>query len=132
MNKVVLLITQSADDIPFDLKHRQHIVYRGRIERLRGDLADRIRWAIGEAERRSSGTSLERMAVRLPPVELRIGLSGPSAPEVKGRARGSIVRLPLHLWNVSERGLLEISHLHLFSEPDLQAVPIEMQYIAWT
>src|SRR5215471_9073888 len=27
LNKVVLLITQSAEDIPFDLKHRQHIVY---------------------------------------------------------------------------------------------------------
>jgi hypothetical protein len=33
LNKIVLLITQSADDIPFDLKHRQHIVYGGQIDR---------------------------------------------------------------------------------------------------
>src|SRR5215212_3353410 len=31
LDKIVLLITQEADDIPFDLKHRQHIVYGGKI-----------------------------------------------------------------------------------------------------
>src|SRR5215472_424469 len=54
LNKVVLLITQSADDIPFDLKHRQHIVYSGSIDRLRKELADRIRWAVAEADRRGA------------------------------------------------------------------------------
>lgn len=131
LNKVVLLITQSADDIPFDLKHRQHIVYGGKIDRLRGDLADRIRWAIGEAERRSTSTSLERMSVRLAGVELPIGLRASSVAEVKGKAPGSIVRLPLHVWNISERGLLEISHLYLFSRPDSQAVPVEIPYVSW-
>jgi len=127
LNKVVILITQSADDIPFDLKHRQHIVYGGRIDRLRGELANRIKWAVAEAERRSTTTSLERMSVRLAGVELSSDL-GASAAVIKGTAPGTILRMPVHVWNVSERGLLEISHLYIFSGADAQAVPIDMSY----
>jgi nucleoside 2-deoxyribosyltransferase len=46
LNKVVVLLTQNADDIPFDLKHRPHIVYGGMIEKLRADLQVRLAWAI--------------------------------------------------------------------------------------
>jgi hypothetical protein len=128
LNKVVLLITQSAEDIPFDLKHRQHIVYGGKIEHLRTELADRIRWAVGEAERRSSHTSLERISVRLAGVELPGGLSVCPSVELKGSTPSTSLRLSLQVWNVSERGLLEISHLYLFSQPDAQAMPVEMPY----
>src|ERR1700726_3375113 len=31
LNKKVILLTQAADDIPFDLKHYPHIVYSGKI-----------------------------------------------------------------------------------------------------
>jgi len=51
LGKTVLLITQQADDIPFDLKHKQHIVYGGKISDLRPQLAKSLRWAITESKR---------------------------------------------------------------------------------
>src|SRR3954468_1693173 len=38
LNKRVILLTNNADDIPFDLKHYQHIVYNGDILTLRNQL----------------------------------------------------------------------------------------------
>jgi hypothetical protein len=49
LNKIVLLLTQDVNDIPFDLKHRQHIVYSGSIEKLRIELAEKLKWAIAES-----------------------------------------------------------------------------------
>ena len=53
LNKVVILLTQNVDDIPFDLKHRHHIEYGGRIERLRPQLTRRLEWALAESRRRN-------------------------------------------------------------------------------
>ena len=128
LDKVVLLITESAADIPFDLKHRQHIVYSGSINHLRRELAGRIMWAIGEAERRNSSIGPERMSVRLAGVELRSGLwrADPSPPaEISGQVQGTMFQVQLHVWNDSERGLLQISHVYLFSQADAHTVPVE-------
>jgi hypothetical protein len=46
LNKRVILLTQNADDIPFDLKHYPHIVYGRRIALLKSQLEARIRWCI--------------------------------------------------------------------------------------
>lgn len=46
LNKRVILLTQNADDIPFDLKHYPHIVYGGKIAHLKTDLEKRITWCI--------------------------------------------------------------------------------------
>jgi len=46
LGKKVVLLTQKADDIPFDLKHYQHIIYAGRIADLIPELEKRVRWAI--------------------------------------------------------------------------------------
>lgn len=53
LDKVVVLLTQKVVDIPFDLQHKPHIIYGGKIERLRTDLAERLKWAIEESKRRS-------------------------------------------------------------------------------
>lgn len=42
--KLVTLLTQSADDIPFDLRHHRHIVYDGSIQTLREKLAIEMAW----------------------------------------------------------------------------------------
>lgn len=54
LGKIVLLLTQDAEDIPFDLQHRPHTVYGGRIGDLRPALARRIEWAIAESRRQHS------------------------------------------------------------------------------
>jgi len=50
--KLVLLLTQNADDIPFDFLQRPHIIYDGKIQILRNELAKRIEWAKTEIEKR--------------------------------------------------------------------------------
>jgi hypothetical protein len=42
--KLVTLLTQSADDIPFDLRHHRHIIYDGSIQTLQGKLRTEIEW----------------------------------------------------------------------------------------
>ena len=51
LNKIVLLLTQSSDDIPFDLKHRPHIVYKKSISNLKKALLPKLRWAIVQGKK---------------------------------------------------------------------------------
>lgn len=46
LGKPVFLLTQMANDIPFDLKHFPHVVYGGRITELKTALRQRIKWSI--------------------------------------------------------------------------------------
>lgn len=71
LNKVTLLLTQDAKDIPFDLKHRQHIVY-GDIGHLRSELQKHLDWAINESKNRQVGIA---------PQHLRVTVNGTSIPE---------------------------------------------------
>jgi hypothetical protein len=45
LGKRVILLTQNAKDIPFDLVHYPHIVYEGKITQLKPNLEKRVRWA---------------------------------------------------------------------------------------
>jgi phage terminase large subunit-like protein len=51
LGKNVILLTQNADDIPFDLKHYPHIIYGGVITELIPQLEKRVKWAIEHAQR---------------------------------------------------------------------------------
>lgn len=44
LGKRVVLLTQNADDIPFDLKHYPHIVYKGKIIDLKEELRKKVQW----------------------------------------------------------------------------------------
>jgi nucleoside 2-deoxyribosyltransferase len=46
LGKRVILLTQEADDIPFDLKPYPHIVYKGSISTLKNELERRMRWYV--------------------------------------------------------------------------------------
>lgn len=45
LDKLCLLITQEAENIPFDLKHKRHLVYGNSITYLKEQLEKNIRWA---------------------------------------------------------------------------------------
>lgn len=49
-DKICLLLTNDADDIPFDLKHRRHIVYGDSIQLLRTELTRDLEWAKAEID----------------------------------------------------------------------------------
>lgn len=49
--KICILITDKAEDIPFDLKHRQHIVHNNHISVLKDELIKHLEWAKSEVEK---------------------------------------------------------------------------------
>lgn len=53
-DKLCTLLTQTADDIPFDLKHHRHIVYGKSIAELKKKLAIEIKWLKSEVEKRKT------------------------------------------------------------------------------
>jgi hypothetical protein len=57
LKKKVILLTQKAEDIPFDLKHYPHIIYGGEIVSLRSQLVERIRWCINNPEAKNETTA---------------------------------------------------------------------------
>jgi len=69
LGKIVLLLTQKADDIPFDLKHKQHIIYGNsgsKIQNLRNELNTRLNWAINESKRERLKDNSKRILVSIP------------------------------------------------------------------
>jgi hypothetical protein len=60
-DKLCILLTSNADDIPFDLKHRRHIVYDRSIQALREQLTKDLAWALSEIE------MLRRSRIRVTP-----------------------------------------------------------------
>ncbi|WKZ18271.1 MAG: hypothetical protein QY310_12650 [Candidatus Jettenia sp. CY-1] len=48
LDKLCVLMTNNASDIPFDLKHHRHIVYGNSISNLRESLAEELTWAKNE------------------------------------------------------------------------------------
>lgn len=53
LDKPTVLLTKSAGDIPFDLKHFAHIVYGNSIVNLRADLLARVKWFMERPRRRT-------------------------------------------------------------------------------
>jgi len=49
--KLCILLTSNSDDIPFDLKHRRHVVYSGSIVTLSRELTKELEWARSELEK---------------------------------------------------------------------------------
>lgn len=52
--KLTLLITKEANDIPFDLKHYRHIVYGQAIGDLKKQLKTNVHWALTEIENKKN------------------------------------------------------------------------------
>jgi len=50
IGKHAILLTRNADDIPFDLKHFPHVVYEGKITKLKSELQKTVRWCISHPE----------------------------------------------------------------------------------
>jgi len=53
-NKICILLTKDASDIPFDLKHKRHIVYGDSIAYLKSELIKNIEWAQKEVNNRET------------------------------------------------------------------------------
>ncbi|HET6370419.1 MAG TPA: hypothetical protein VFG95_04440 [Nitrospiria bacterium] len=125
LGKIVVLLTQKAADIPFDLKHRQHTVYGGKIEQLRHDLAAKLRWGIAEAKKQRRFGGAERFSVRVHNVDIPEGSSAENAPEVRGTVSTHDFYIPVHLRNDAFETASGISHVYLFTTEGAEVVPCE-------
>lgn len=123
LGKVVLLLTQAVEDIPFDLKHRQHIVYGGKIETLRSNLAQRLRWAIEEGQRVKRPPRSERLTLFLLGMEVRESVTAADVPALEGRVAERNFLVPFQLRNDSAESLGPITHVYLLSKSSASLVP---------
>lgn len=130
LGKITLLLTQAVDDIPFDLKHRQHIVYGGKIDALRRDLGDRLRWAVEESRRDRSLLRSERVTLFVLGLEAARSGSTTEVPALDGQVRSADFSLPIQLRNDSIETLSPITHAYLLSKSTASLVP--MEYKPWT
>jgi hypothetical protein len=130
LGKITLLLTQDANDIPFDLKHRQHTVYGGSIELLRKELADRLRWGIVESRRQGRGPSTERISIRLLDIDVPRTGGSTDPPTIVGTVESRSFGLPVRIRNDSFDGLPGITHVYLFTEEKAGAIPCKFIYAA--
>jgi hypothetical protein len=132
LNKVVLLLTQEAEDIPFDLKHRPHIVYAGDIEKLRLELGKRLTWAVEESLSRSRQlASAFDLAVFVLDQRLREIAAGPPFPRCEKKLPPDygygFFRLRFDLRNGAARPSEPVSHLYLFTPADSHLSPVSVR-----
>lgn len=126
LGKIVLLLTQNADDIPFDLKHRQHTVYAN-IGALRQALVPKLEWAITEARRQKRPGGTEKISIRILGAEIpAAGQAGTDkVPAIRGSTSSRSFMMPIHLRNDSLEANVGISHIYLFCAKDAVVVPCE-------
>lgn len=68
LGKRTILLTRDAADIPFDLKHYPHIVYKDKVSYLRDELTKRVEWHIQNpvGEKRDSRIGIDAYVNNLP------------------------------------------------------------------
>lgn len=125
LDKIVLLLTQDSNDIPFDLKHRQHTVYGGKIDILRAELTKKLAWAIAESHRRTDRASVELISLQVLGRAIPAGLQPEDVVEISGSVpqNARFFALPVQLRNDAAETLRAISHVYLFTEDDASIVP---------
>lgn len=128
LGKIVLLLTQNADDIPFDLKHYQHTVYGGKIETLRKELTERLSWAISEAAKQGTQKPQERFSINILGREIVESQSIVDAPVIGGTIDQTNFALPFVIRNASFDTTPNITHIYVFTPSDSNIVPCEVRY----
>jgi hypothetical protein len=125
LGKTVLPLTQKADDIPFDLKQRQHTVYGGKIETLRRELTEKLIWAIGEACIAKEQVIPERFMVSIFGTDIPEASSGAAPPIITGKVSKNDFSIPIYVRNSGFETSPAISYIYLFASNDSELLPCE-------
>lgn len=119
LGKTVLLLTQRESDIPFDLQQHQHIIYEGKIDKLRSELVKKIRWAITEARNRQFGVGEEKFEITINDISVPSHLSKQQPPLVlKIPANENDADLSAVVRNISFEASEPVSYIYLFTKQD--------------
>jgi hypothetical protein len=125
LGKIVLLLAREVDDIPFDLKHRQFILYGESIVSLRKELRGRLEWAMEESKKRIGPFTAEKFAVLAPKVEIPEKGAPGATPMVSIEAYppvGSFL-LPLTIRNESPTESPSVQYIYLFTDSSDDIIP---------
>jgi hypothetical protein len=145
LGKIVVLLTQKVDDIPFDLKHRQHIVYGNdgsKIQTLRKELTPVLNWAIKESKKRGKEKNLKRISVWISGTEeyqlsKNIGITKLQEDRFSEpiptldisffkktlQENGASCFFKFHVRNNSSEETPTITHIYLFTQPNSLLTP---------
>jgi hypothetical protein len=112
LGKTTILLTRDEADIPFDLKHYQHIVYGGSLSCLKADLLRRVRWHLENPSR--TAASAPDILVRVNDIDIVDG------PRVSAPMRGaeSSIRIGITLKNNSARVIRPLDFRLAMMVPD--------------
>jgi nucleoside 2-deoxyribosyltransferase len=112
LGQITLLLTRDAADIPFDLKHRPHIVYADLTD-LREQLSRKIAWAIDEAKKTGRHVPVEQFAVAVGDVDIpQEGKSGRVPLVTLDRAMRRLC-FAMTIRNVSHTASQLIEHVYM-------------------
>lgn len=101
--KLCVLLTQKAEDIPFDLKHHRHIVYGSSIGHLRDQLAEEMAWAKSQID-----------AIRSSRIKVTLKDATGLLEKTKFFAKGTIdFKIDLH--NETSNASAEIDAIYFYS-----------------
>ena len=127
IGKLVILITQSIGDIPFDLCHRPHVSYsRSRLYHLAQDLRPKIEWAISQLKDIARASEMSKVSVCIQPINNNLDASqlGPSSrhPAIlaKMSSKGPTAHFRLAIDNDSTIDLPSVSHWYLYAHNDVK------------
>lgn len=123
LGKLVILLTKDANDIPFDLKHRQHTVYGGQIELLRRELASKLQWAIAESKSLGGLTSSLRLSLQILDSEIPLSNQSNEIPLLTLKTENFSFSLPIQIRNDSLETVPEITHVYLFANANSKIIP---------
>ncbi len=106
LKKKVILLTQSSDDIPFDLKHYTHIVYQGKISNLAEQLGPRVAWALSQSGR-EQGNDRHLIRYQIQGVKIEDGVQADIVEYVDDVSRSLCRVLQLDIFNDSTQVVKE-------------------------
>lgn len=125
LGKIVLLLTKNTDDIPFDLQHRQHIVYGGSIDRLKSELITKLHWAISESLHKKESNILGIFSMYIFNILIPRTGTVEVIPMIDGKTIENILSLPIRIRNDASEATSAVSHVYLFCEPNAPLIPFE-------
>jgi len=124
LGKIVLLLTQEADDIPFDLKHRPHTVYAGKIETLREELTKKLNWAISESKRKKKQISSEQFLLSISGIDIPEDYSFDNVPVISFFEK-KFITLIFDILNNSLLMTPNILYIYLFTTESSRLLPVK-------
>lgn len=105
LQKPCTLLTQRAEDIPFDLKHHRHLIYEKSIQRLRQQLKAELIWILAEIQKKKTST----FTIELKKISAIL--------DVKNWYADAEVEIKIDILNRSDRRSPEIEAIYLYTGP---------------